>query len=564
MIKSQTNTHTTFPIDPWAMLDIFQSALVIVDEQGTIQYRNTIWDSVAINGQTGTHMLHTGDDFLSSYHMLFSPSQQDMQAITNDMYAILQGKKERSDIEYLHSPPNDKVPERHKNRWFKMTMLPYDSNGIHGVTIRHREITEHKQPMEAIRIQRDLALLLSGDISLNAAIQAIVMVSMRIADMDGGGVYLVDKTTGAIDMSFHEGLPPSFVSLVMHYEADSPQVQLLKTGQAVYTTYEALNASLNHTLPEEDIRAIAVLPVFYKGELVASMHIISYTFDTLPAPSRDALEGIAAHIGSVINRLQTESDMRMFEAMFEHSPDGIAVTTTEGTIMYANTSYRAMSGYGDALIGMSALSLFSEEQRQVLLASVKQQVATGGSWHGVLTYQRKDGSLFPGLVTRFIIPDHAGQPHAYGAVVRDITEQRQKEQEMIDLQNQVIEAQRAALRELSTPLIPLDDHIVVMPLVGSIDTNRAQQVMETLLEGIAAQQADYAIIDITGVPVVDTQVAYALVRTAQAVQLLGSQVVLTGIGPSMAQTLVTLGADLSSIVTRGALQSGIAYAMKAT
>ncbi len=564
MINTQTNTHTTFPIDPWAMLDIFQSALVIVDEYGTIQYRNTIWDGVSINGQTGTHTLHRGDDFLSSYHTLFSPSQQDMQAITHDMHAILQGQQERSDIEYLHSPANDTMPERHKSRWFKITMLPYDSNGVHGVTIRHREITEHKQPMEAIRIQRDLALMLSGDISLNGAIQAIVMVSIRIADMDGGGVYLVDKTTGALDMVFHEGLSQTFTKLVLHYETDSPQVQLLKTGQAIYTTYEALNASLNHTLPDENIRAIAILPVFYKDELVGSMNTVSYTFDTLPTPSRDALEGIAAHIGSVIDRLQTEADLRMFQAMFEHSPDGIAVTSTEGTIMYANTSYRVMSGYGDALIGMSALSLFSEEQRQVLLASVRQQVDTGGSWHGVLTYQRKDGSQFPGLITRFIIPDREGRPYAYGAVVRDITEQRQKEQEMIELQNQVIEAQRAALRELSTPLIPLDDHIVVMPLVGSIDTSRAQQIMETLLEGIVAQQADYAIIDITGVPVVDTQIAHALVRTAQAVQLLGSQVVLTGIGPSMAQTLVTLGADLSSIVTRGALQSGIAYAMKAT
>ena len=86
-------------------------------------------------------------------------------------------------------------------------------------------------------------------------------------------------------------------------------------------------------------------------------------------------------------------------------------------------------------------------------------------------------------------------------------------------------------------------------------------MLETLLEGVAVSRASTAILDITGVPVVDTQVANALLRAAQAVKLLGAQVVLTGIRPEVAQTLVGLGADLSGIVTRATLQSGIAYGM---
>jgi rsbT co-antagonist protein RsbR len=99
-----------------------------------------------------------------------------------------------------------------------------------------------------------------------------------------------------------------------------------------------------------------------------------------------------------------------------------------------------------------------------------------------------------------------------------------------------------------------------MPLIGSVDSRRAQQVIETLLEGIAGSSARVAILDITGVPVVDTQVANALIRAAQAVKLLGAQVVLTGIRPEVAQTPVGLGTDLSGVVTRSSLQSGIAYA----
>jgi anti-anti-sigma regulatory factor len=130
------------------------------------------------------------------------------------------------------------------------------------------------------------------------------------------------------------------------------------------------------------------------------------------------------------------------------------------------------------------------------------------------------------------------------------------------LQEEIIRSQDAALRELSTPLIPIADEVVVMPLIGSMDTRRVQQVLETLLSGVAELRARVAIIDITGVPVVDTQVANALVRAAQSVKLLGAQVILTGIRPEVAQTLVGLGADLQTIITRGTLQSGISFALR--
>src|SRR4051812_29938399 len=112
---------------------------------------------------------------------------------------------------------------------------------------------------------------------------------------------------------------------------------------------------------------------------------------------------------------------------------------------------------------------------------------------------------------------------------------------------------------MQLPLLAVSDHAVVMPLLGAIDSPRAQQGIETLLEGITAYGANIAILDITGVTVVDTQVANALLRAAQAARLLGARVVLPGIRPEIAQTLVGLGANLSEVVTRSSLQSGIAY-----
>ncbi|HEU4536133.1 MAG TPA: STAS domain-containing protein, partial [Polyangiaceae bacterium] len=129
------------------------------------------------------------------------------------------------------------------------------------------------------------------------------------------------------------------------------------------------------------------------------------------------------------------------------------------------------------------------------------------------------------------------------------------------LQARVIEAQRHALRELSTPLIPIADDAVVMPLIGAIDSQRAQQLMEVLLDGVAAHRAATVIIDVTGVQVVDTEVADALVRASHAVKLLGAEVVLTGIRPEVARTLVQMDVDLGDIVVHGSLRDGIAYAL---
>jgi PAS domain S-box-containing protein len=145
------------------------------------------------------------------------------------------------------------------------------------------------------------------------------------------------------------------------------------------------------------------------------------------------------------------------------------------------------------------------------------------------------------------------------AITENVTASKQREQDA-QLQAEIIEQQAATLAELSTPLLTISDSTVVMPLIGAVDSRRVQQIMEALLSGVASSSAQVAILDITGVPVVDTQVANAVIHAAQAVRLLGAQVVLTGIRPEVAQTLVGLGVDLRAITTRSSLQSGIAFA----
>jgi anti-anti-sigma factor len=137
----------------------------------------------------------------------------------------------------------------------------------------------------------------------------------------------------------------------------------------------------------------------------------------------------------------------------------------------------------------------------------------------------------------------------------------QSVQKRIKVQEQIVRVQEALLRELSLPLIPISEQVLALPLIGTIDHRRAQMMLDTLLAGVAAQHAQIVIIDITGVPTVDSYAASALVQAARAIRLLGAQVILTGIGPATAQALVQTGACFDHIITRGTFQEGIAYAL---
>ncbi|RWR04313.1 STAS domain-containing protein [Siminovitchia fortis] len=127
-----------------------------------------------------------------------------------------------------------------------------------------------------------------------------------------------------------------------------------------------------------------------------------------------------------------------------------------------------------------------------------------------------------------------------------------------------VSLQKVALQELSAPLIPVFEKISVMPLVGTIDTDRARLIMENLLSGVVKHRSEVVLIDITGVPVVDTMVAHHIIQAADAVRLVGSRCMLVGIRPEIAQTIVNLGINLNQITTTSTLQKGIEKAMEFT
>ncbi|WP_432197308.1 STAS domain-containing protein [Streptomyces sp. bgisy027] len=127
---------------------------------------------------------------------------------------------------------------------------------------------------------------------------------------------------------------------------------------------------------------------------------------------------------------------------------------------------------------------------------------------------------------------------------------------------ELINRQRLEMLEIATPVIKLWEGIVAVPLIGTLDSARSQVVMETLLDAVVEQHARFAILDITGVPTVDSLVAQHLMKTVAAARLMGAECIVSGIRPAIAQTIVHLGIDLSSVLTRASLADALGYALQ--
>ncbi|HST11330.1 MAG TPA: STAS domain-containing protein, partial [Terriglobales bacterium] len=128
----------------------------------------------------------------------------------------------------------------------------------------------------------------------------------------------------------------------------------------------------------------------------------------------------------------------------------------------------------------------------------------------------------------------------------------------------LINRQQEDMMEMSTPVIKLWDGILAIPLIGTLDSARTQVVMESLLRRIVETESQIAIIDITGVPTVDTLVAQHLIKTVTALRLMGADCIVSGVRPQIAQTIVHLGVDLQNITTKANLADALALALKRT
>jgi PAS domain S-box-containing protein len=268
------------------------------------------------------------------------------------------------------------------------------------------------------------------------------------------------------------------------------------------------------------------------------------------------LQGFSKITRDLTERNQAAEALRKAGAytrsLIEASLDPLVTISPEGKITDVNGATEQITGRSRTeLIGTDFCDYFTEPDKA---REGYQKVFRDSQVRDYpLEIRRRDGRRIAVLYNASVYRDEQGEVIGVFAAARDITEMKLAEERIRQQSNEIL--------ELSTPVMQVWKGVVAVPLIGTLDSQRTQLFMERLLERIVETNSPVALVDIMGVPTIDTQTAQHLIETITAVRLLGAQVVLTGVRPAIAQTLVHLGIDLSGITTRSSLAAGLAVAL---
>ncbi|HVB42119.1 MAG TPA: PAS domain S-box protein [Streptosporangiaceae bacterium] len=275
---------------------------------------------------------------------------------------------------------------------------------------------------------------------------------------------------------------------------------------------------------------------------------------TAPIHGQDgSITGYARVTRDISDRHQADV---MFRGLLESAPDAIVIAAPDGRIELVNRQAERLFGYSrEQLTGQDVEILVPPRFRQrhprhrdeFFSAARARPMGAGLELSGI----RRDGTEFPVEISLSPLETDRG-PRAVAAI-RDATERREQQQRL--------RRQRDEIMELSTPVIQLWDKVLALPIIGTLDSARAARLTEGLLEKIAEHQAEVIILDVSGVPTIDTQVAQHLLRTVQAATLMGAASIMSGVRPETAQAIVHLGIDLGRLRTRNTLRDALQLAL---
>jgi len=297
------------------------------------------------------------------------------------------------------------------------------------------------------------------------------------------------------------------------------------------------------------------------------------TEDCLEAFAEDAIELAATALARQSMAAKEEAERagaraRAHESeVFQRLPAILHAIDAQGRLIAVNDRWVEAMGYTreEALGRRSSEFLTPESARYAREVVLPAFFKTGRCDNVHYQFVRKDGSVMDVVLSGIVDQGVDGETTSR-AVLTDVTEWLASERsaKALAVQAETLRAQREMLLAISTPLVPLGDGVLLMPLVGNVDRARAERIMSVLLEGIGAHAAEAAIVDVTGVPTMDEAVAEAILHATKAVGLLGARVVLTGLSPAAARTLVDMGLELGGMTTKATLRDGLAAARAAT
>jgi PAS domain S-box-containing protein len=273
--------------------------------------------------------------------------------------------------------------------------------------------------------------------------------------------------------------------------------------------------------------------------------------------ARDTATSVSSAAGAA-ETPQIAAERELLQLLVANLKDyAIIMLDPKGNVLTWSSAAEQLKGWkASEIIGQHFSRFYPVEDVQKGKTEMELQLAAqNGRFEDEGWRVRKDGSRFWANVIVTCLRTTDGQVRGFGKITRDLTERRMAEERSRKQTQELLEM-------AAVPVVQVWEGIVLVPLIGTLDSQRTQQLMERVLNRVTETNSPVALLDITGVPSIDTQTAQHLIETIAAVRLLGAEVVLTGVRPSIAQTLVHLGIDLSNVTTRSSLSAGLRMAFE--
>jgi len=291
------------------------------------------------------------------------------------------------------------------------------------------DITDRKFAEKQIIMQRDLAQKLSGVASLDEALEICVDTAMHTSGMDCGTVYLTEKESDDLVLSYSKGLSDRFVEIISHNARDSYRWREVMAGRSYYVTYQDVDLPLQAQREREGIRAMALVPIVHRDRVIGCYNIGSRNSNEVPVFSRNALETIGAMTGNAIVRIQAEAEVHEnqneLQTLFDSMQDFLFVTDSKGRILRTNAAVTRLLSYApDELVDMNISQLHPPEQHDEAVSTFA-KIVEGKDHLCTIPLQAKDGNLIS--VETKITPGRWGNQNVFFGISRDVSDRNRME-----------------------------------------------------------------------------------------------------------------------------------------
>lgn len=287
-----------------------------------------------------------------------------------------------------------------------------------------------------LRLQRDLSIEFCKSIGLKDVLQCLIHHILRIEYVDAGGIYMRNQNSGALDLVMHEGLPDAFVTVVAHYNSDSPQAGFIIGGKPVYIHFSKLQLPFDMPDKDKQLKAIAIIPLIHDNNVIGALNIASLTQDEFSENTRDIIEIISGMTGGAIVRSQTHDALvkseKRIRTIIDTAPMAITSTDLNGIIISCNQATLDLHGYSheSELIGKKALDFIAPEDKKKAEENILVTIdkgATKGIEYNVIG---KENKIIPIKLSASVIKNENNEITGFLAMAQDISHSKQMESQL--------------------------------------------------------------------------------------------------------------------------------------